>query len=213
MTKGTPIDVAIIQTTCASIVDVIGQEEYITDVLEGIRNHDDYTFAHSVRVSVLLTLLCRAIGMNRDELVVAAQGGFLHDAGKMRINDRILKKPGKPSPEEWIILQGHVADTLDILRHTNIPKMARLIAEQHHERLDGSGYPNKLRGKEIDDLARMAAIVDVFSALTDDRPYSRALSADKALRLMETEMAEQLDMLLLRAFRRVLLSIQRYKKK
>ena len=138
--------------------------------------------------------------------MILAYGGIIHDAGKVIIPKEVLNKPGKPNPEEWRILQGHVTATLDLLKDVRVPEGALLIAAQHHEKLNGKGYPVGLKGDQINELARLAVIVDIFSALTDDRPYKKAMPADKALELMRTQMSEELDMRYLAVFHKALLS-------
>jgi HD-GYP domain-containing protein (c-di-GMP phosphodiesterase class II) len=103
-------------------------------------------------------------------------------------------------------MQRHVPNTIHFLEaNDHIPKGARLIAEQHHEKLDGTGYPHGLRGKDINDLARMAAIVDVYSALTDRRVYKPAMAPPQAFEIMETQMTNHLDQGLLKLFRTIML--------
>ncbi len=148
-----------------------------------IKSKDDYTFLHSVSVCALMVAFCRSIGIDHDTIHQAGLGGLLHDTGKALISDEILNKPGKLTNEEFDIMKRHPKDGYDILLKT--PSVGHIpldITLHHHERMDGSGYPDKLPGKEISTLAQMAAIVDVYDAITSDRSYHKGLSAAETLR-------------------------------
>ncbi len=202
---GTKVDFVTMRTACEPLVDVIAQNDFRA-LLSGVRNHDNYTYAHSLKVATMLCLFGGAIGLDRDEQLLMACGGLLHDTGKMMIPHEVLNKPGKLEPGEWEVMRTHVPVTLDFLQASlSIPKGAIIIAGQHHERLDGTGYPNGLKGSEINELARMAAIVDVFSALTDRRVYKPAMPVSEALGLMTGPMSGHLDQHLLRLFRELVL--------
>ena len=202
---GTKIDYVTMRTACEPLVDVIAQNDFRA-LLNGVKNHDNYTYAHSLKVATMLCLFGGALGLARQEQLLMACGGLLHDTGKMMIPHEVLNKPGKLEPGEWEVMRTHVPVTLDFLQASlTIPKGAIVIAGQHHERLDGSGYPNGLKGSQINELARMAAIVDVFSALTDRRVYKPAMPVHQALDLMTGPMAGHLDQHLLRLFRELVL--------
>jgi len=170
-----------------------------------VKDHDDCTYVHSIRVATLLTLFGQAAGLPASDRIVLASGGLLHDVGKMAIPQGLLNKPGKLDDAEFAVIKGHVDTTVRLLRAvTSIPEPVITIAAQHHERLNGKGYPHGLAGGQVDELARMAAIADVFSALTERRSYKAPIAADKALALM-SEMDGHLDQHLLRLFRGMLL--------
>jgi len=149
-----------------------------------IKNKDDYTFLHSVSVCTLLVAFCRSAGMD-GELTrrQAGLGGLLHDTGKALVPDEVLNKPGRLTDEEFEIIKKHPKDGYEILLKT--PQVGEIpldITLHHHERMDGSGYPDKLPGEQISTLAQMAAIVDVYDAITADRCYHKGMSAAEALR-------------------------------
>jgi HD-GYP domain-containing protein (c-di-GMP phosphodiesterase class II) len=151
--------------------------------LSRIKNKDDYTFLHSVSVCTLLVAFCRSRGMDQDTIYQAAIGGLLHDTGKARVPDSILNKPGRLTDEEFDIIKRHPRDGYDILRMTpGIGPIPLDITLHHHERRDGSGYPDRQAEHAISELAQMAAIVDVYDAITADRCYHRGMSAAEALR-------------------------------
>ncbi|WP_417068341.1 HD-GYP domain-containing protein [Niveibacterium terrae] len=148
-----------------------------------IKNKDDYTFLHSVSVGTLLIAFCRAVGLDATTTHQAGLGGLLHDTGKALVPDAVLNKPGRLTEEEFEIIKRHPGDGWKILTQTpGIGPIPLDITRHHHERMDGSGYPDKLPGAEISTLAKMAAIVDVYDAITADRCYHKGMAATDALR-------------------------------
>jgi HD-GYP domain-containing protein (c-di-GMP phosphodiesterase class II) len=148
-----------------------------------IKNKDDYTFLHSVSVCTLLVAFCRSRGLDADTTYQAGLGGLLHDTGKALVPDMILNKPGPLTEEEFAIVRRHPQDGYDILRKSpDIGPIPLDITLHHHERRDGSGYPDKQGEGAISELAQMAAIVDVYDAITADRCYHKGMSAAEALR-------------------------------
>jgi HD-GYP domain-containing protein (c-di-GMP phosphodiesterase class II) len=160
-----------------------------------------------MRVATLLSLFGFTIGLSSDEQSVLASGGLLHDVGKMSIPHEVLNKPGRLTPEEFTVMKSHVTASVAYLSGCpDLPQGIHVIAGQHHEKLDGSGYPLGLFGSQLNHLARMASIVDVFSALTDRRAYKPSMEAEVALKMMVEQMgSHHLDMGLLMLFREMLL--------
>jgi putative nucleotidyltransferase with HDIG domain len=172
--------------------------------LNRIKNKDEYTFQHSVSVATLLMAFCRGRGLDEETLHQAGIGGMVHDVGKMRTPDAILNKPGKLTDEEFAIMRHHVVASREILEITpHISQTALHVAAQHHERHDGSGYPNRLKGEEIAPLGRMAAIVDVYDAITSDRVYHKGMPPTEALRKLLEWSRFHFDPELVHAFVRV----------
>ena len=148
-----------------------------------IKTKDDYTFLHSVSVCTLLVAFCRSRGMDEDTIYQAGLGGLLHDTGKALVPDAILNKQGRLSDEEFVIVKRHPRDGHDILIRTQgIGPIPLDITLHHHERRDGSGYPDLQVAGEISELAQMAAIVDVYDAITSDRCYHKGIAPAEALR-------------------------------
>jgi HD-GYP domain-containing protein (c-di-GMP phosphodiesterase class II) len=148
-----------------------------------IKNKDDYTFLHSVSVCALLVAFCRSRKMDEDTIYQAGLGGLLHDTGKALVPDTILNKAGRLTDEEFEVVRRHPRDGYDILRRS--PEIGAIpldITLHHHERRDGSGYPDKQGEGSISELAQMAAIVDVYDAITSDRCYHKGMPAAEALR-------------------------------
>jgi HD-GYP domain-containing protein (c-di-GMP phosphodiesterase class II) len=153
--------------------------------LSVIKNKDDYTFLHSVSVCTLLVAFCRSRKMDPETIYQAGIGGLLHDTGKALVPDHILNKPGRLTDEEFAIVRRHPKDGYDILRRS--PEIGAIpldITLHHHERRDGSGYPDQQKEAGISELAQMAAIVDVYDAITADRCYHKGMPAAEALRKM-----------------------------
>ena len=206
---GAPISESALFEASSSLVTAVSNDDF-KPVLKGLRNHDNYTYVHSVRVATLLTLLGKTIGLTKSDLLLMAGCGLLHDVGKMTISHDVLNKAGKLTPGEWEMMQGHVGASVRCLTAAgNIHRVIISVAEQHHEKLDGSGYPRGLSGGAINELARMSAIADVFSALTDIRVYKPAMKAEKALTIMSEDMARHLDQHLLATFGALMLDIGR----
>ena len=151
--------------------------------LSAIKSKDDYTLLHSVSVCTLLVAFCRSRKMDSDTIFQAGVGGLLHDTGKALIPDHILNKPGRLTEEEFAVVKRHPQDGHAILcRTSEIGAIPLDITLHHHERRDGSGYPDAQAGDAISELAQMAAIVDVYDAITADRCYHKGIPAAEALR-------------------------------
>ena len=191
------IDYVNIKDTCSPLIDIVSANDY-QSLLNSIKNYDNAIFAHSLKVSMFLTLFGNFLGLSKSEQLVLASGGILHDVGFLTIPAEIRRK-NNPSDTEKLLLQTHVEKSVEILKkQTTSPEAAIVIAAQHHERADGSGYPKKLKGSEINELAMMAAIVDEYCNLTDDRLSSMALT------IMTTKMADKFDHLLLKKFKTII---------
>jgi putative nucleotidyltransferase with HDIG domain len=152
-------------------------------LLMRLRKKDEYTFDHSVSVGVLLLAFCRAMGFDQETTRAIGLGGLLHDVGKMAVPLAILNKPGALTDAEFKKIQQHVVHCQEILATSrNIPLPAAQIAMEHHERFDGTGYPHGLAAEAISRGGQMAAIADVFDALTSDRCYRNGIDQVEVLR-------------------------------
>ncbi len=136
-----------------------------------LKNHDDYTYLHSVAVCALMIGLARRLQMDELQVRLAGLGGLLHDLGKAKVALEILNKPGKLSDEEFAEMKMHPVTGADMLHDAEAAAEIIDIALHHHEKVDGSGYPDGLKGNEISTFARMAAVCDVYDAVTSNRPY------------------------------------------
>jgi HD-GYP domain-containing protein (c-di-GMP phosphodiesterase class II) len=180
---GKAIELDQVEPIVQNITESILRNPGALSSLLRIKSKDDYTFLHSVSVCTLLVAFCRSAGMDKETIRQAGLGGLLHDTGKALVPDQILNKPGALTDEEFAIIKKHPKDGYDILlKSPSIGAIPLDITLHHHERMDGSGYPDKLPGDKISTLAQMAAIVDVYDAITADRCYHKGLSAAEGLR-------------------------------
>ena len=201
---GKPLPYETVREACEPVVDAVTNHRY-KDMLNGVRDHDNYTYVHSLRVSIFLAVFGNAIGIKGHDLLTLATGGLVHDVGKMSVPYSILNSSERLSDADMAVMRSHVTHTEEFLRNSpGIPRGARIIDEQHHERLDGTGYPLGLKGPELNELARMGSIIDIFGALTDRRAYKDAMEPEQALHIM-TQMKGIMDQHLLKTFRSVLL--------
>jgi HD-GYP domain-containing protein (c-di-GMP phosphodiesterase class II) len=145
--------------------------------LNQLKATDDYTFEHSLRVSILAAMLGKWLGYSDEEILELAESGLLFDMGKMRIPEYLLQKTDKVTPEEFELIKKHAQFSYSILLRTRgVSSNIKYAALHHHERMDGSGYPLRLRENQIHDFAKIIMVCDVFDALITDRPYSKAIS-------------------------------------
>lgn len=180
---GKRIEVERVEPVVSQITDSILRNPGTLMSLCRIREGDTYTFHHSVSVATLLISFCRAMDMPPEIIHEAGVGGMLHDLGKMRVPDHILNKPGKLTDEEFLIMKDHVNLGLEVLHKTpGISETVIQIAGEHHEKFSGTGYPARKKGTEISILGRMAAIVDVYDAITSNRIYHKGMEPPTALR-------------------------------
>ncbi len=149
--------------------------------LTQIKGYDEYTYVHSVNVGILMTALAQEFGYKGDVLVEFSVGGLLHDIGKMLVPDSILNKPGKLTDAEFSVMKRHPEFGLELLSTKVIHDISRKAVGQHHERLNGNGYPLGVAGSRIHEAGLICAVADVFDALTSDRVYKEAWTPQKAL--------------------------------
>jgi putative nucleotidyltransferase with HDIG domain len=172
-------------------------ERSIFQSLHGLANaleaKDPYTRGHSQRVAGLAGRLARSSGADPAQVRVIARAGLLHDIGKIGIPEAILRKPGPLTDEEWEIMRSHPAVGARIVAPIQCFSEEALVIRHHHERMDGSGYPDGVGGTTIPRGARIVAVADVYDALTSNRPYRRALSHEDALAQIEAWAGRMLD--------------------
>lgn len=176
---------------------------------------DNETGLHIIRMSKFSECLGRTLGMPANECDMLLSASPMHDIGKIGIPDRILLKPGKLEPDEWEIMKTHAAIGAEILSGHPSPlmDMARAIALTHHEKWDGSGYPNNLKGEEIPLAGRISALCDVFDALMTERPYKNAWTVDAAVGYIRENSGRHFDPTLVEAFGGVLPELLAIKEK
>ncbi|WP_105317660.1 PAS domain S-box protein [Thermus tenuipuniceus] len=171
---------------------------------KAVELRDQETAGHTERVTELTVRLSRALGVPEEDLDDIRRGAILHDVGKLGIPDAILLKPGPLTEEEWAIMKKHPVYAYEWLSGIPFLKKALEIPYCHHERWDGSGYPRGLKGLEIPLSARIFTVVDVYDALTSDRPYRKAWPREKALAYIEEQGGKQFDPAVVEAFLRLI---------
>ncbi len=148
---------------------------------------DEPTGDHCTRLSHNVAVFGAALGLDEEELLALRRGGVLHDIGKLGIPDSILLKRGPLDEREWVIMRQHTVIGAHLCRGLKSMRLTVPIIQHHHERWDGSGYPDGLQGEEIPYLARVFQIVDIYDALASERPYKKALPREKVIEIMQSE--------------------------
>jgi HD-GYP domain-containing protein (c-di-GMP phosphodiesterase class II) len=167
-----------------------------------LRDHE--TQGHSRRVADLAVALAESMGFKGDELVQMRRGALLHDVGKIAVPDSILLKKGKLTPEERLEMQKHPGFAKTFIEQIDFLKPAMDVPYAHHEKWDGTGYPRGLKGEQIPMAARIFAVVDVWDALTSDRPYREAMSFQDTLKHIEADSGRHFDPEVVTAFKRLI---------
>jgi putative two-component system response regulator len=191
-----PVSPPIVRARVRNHLSLVGVDELKKTRLEIVQRlglaaeyKDNETGLHVIRMSHYARILGLAIGMTEAEAEDLLHAAPMHDVGKIGIPDSILRKPAALDPDEWKIMQSHATIGGDIIgKHQHgMLAMAYDVAVTHHEKWDGSGYPNGLKGDEIPLVGRIVAIADVFDALTSARPYKEAWPVEKAIEHMESQ--------------------------
>ena len=192
-------------------VDALDETEAVVFTLaQSVEEKDPALGQHCERLALLAAAIGVRLGLPSSDIVALQRGGYLHDVGKVAIPDSVLMKPGPLTPEEWEIMKTHAEKGERIC--SNIRSLAPVlpIIRHHHERWDGSGYPDKLKEKEIPLLARILQLADIYDALTAVRPYKRAFTSEEACQIMRNEAAKGWrDPELVRVFEEVLPAFRR----
>lgn len=179
--NGVEIDLGpIVDITNQTIDTVFDVPDAIACVVN-IREKDAYLLEHSVAVSVYISLFARHMALPKHIIEQLAIGAFLHDVGKIMIPDKILNKPGRLTEEEFEVMKSHAAHSIDIIKKTpDVSPLSLEVAALHHEKINGNGYPNQVKGDDISLYGRMIAICDIFDALTANRVYKDGFTHHKA---------------------------------
>ncbi|AGH47687.1 HD-GYP domain-containing protein [Paraglaciecola psychrophila] len=191
--KNLPIDIAIPEAFTKNLVSSINRNPNALMCTTKIREKDTYLLEHSLNVAILLANFGTHLGLNEEQIQELALSGFLHDIGKIKIPDEILHKPGRLNDQEMTTMKDHVYYGTKVLIEMGMPDSIVETIGQHHERLDGYGYPEGLRGNEISTFGRMIAIVDTYDAITADRCYKVGMSSKKALQILLQDAPEKYD--------------------
>jgi putative nucleotidyltransferase with HDIG domain len=201
MRMGHAVDTASAQQMVAEISDSVARNPGAIISLARLKTADEYTYMHSVAVCALMVALARQLGMDEAQTRQAGIAGLLHDVGKMKLPTAILNKPGKLTDAEFAIVRAHPAEGWNMLRKSSRFEAPVLDAVlHHHEKIDGSGYPKGQTGDEIGVLAKMAAVCDVYDAITSNRPYKAGWDPADSLRKMAEWASGHFDPAIFQAF-------------
>lgn len=195
------IDNGLIKDLIENLLEEILCKPHMLVSMSDIGRTGDNTLEHSINTTIYAAYLGMQLDYPKNKLAELAEGTLLHDIGKTLLNRNILFKPGRLTAEEFIYVKTHTTLGYDILeKDYGLSEYSRQIALCHHERLDGSGYPNGLSGKDISEAVKIAAIVDVYEALTADRCYRPSISPVQAIDILYEEAATKLDLGLVTSF-------------
>ena len=205
---GRAVDSAGAQSLVEEISDSVTRNPGALISLARLKTADDYTYMHSVAVCALMVAVCalmvalaRQLKLNDEQTRLAGMAGLLHDLGKAAIPMSVLNKPGKLTDKEFTVVRSHPLEGFHMLKEGgNVPDAVLDACLHHHEKIDGSGYPDKLQGEGISVIARMTAICDVYDAITSDRPYKSGWDPSESLRRMAEWTSDHFDARLFQAF-------------
>jgi putative nucleotidyltransferase with HDIG domain len=172
----------------------------IFDMLHNLRLYDDATYTHCINVALITNILAQWLKWNESEIEIATQAGLFHDIGKLLIPDSIITKPGQLTDAEYSMVKTHPQKGYEAMRQLNISTHVKNAALMHHERCDGTGYPLKLQGPQIDKFAKAVAIADVYDAMTSARYYRGPLCPFIAISMFEEEGFQKYDPEMILAF-------------
>ena len=180
---GKPLETEAFDDLADGMIDSVMRNHNALACLGRIRQKDNYLMEHSINLSVLMGIFAKSMRIDRETMHQVMVGALLHDIGKIMVPDNILHKPGKLNDDEFARMKQHVVFSRDLLKKTpGIQPLTVDVAAQHHERIDGSGYPEGLRGCQICREGKMVAITDVYDAITADRCYHKRLAPTAALK-------------------------------
>ena len=183
------------------------QKTFINEMIEAfaktIDMKDSYTRGHSFRVAKYTQMLAEELGCNEEEIEKYHNIALLHDIGKIGVEDKVLKKEGKLEDDEFMQIKSHASLGYDVLKTISIMPELAIGAGAHHERPDGRGYPNGLKGEEIPFVAQIIAVADTFDAMYSDRPYRKRMNFDKAVSIIKSVAGTQLSEKVVEAFLRL----------
>lgn len=191
----TIIDLTEMTSSINSIIDEILGNPDILISLNDISAADEYTFSHSVSTTVYSLLIAKQLGYNRSMLEKLAAGAMLHDMGKILLDKKILNKREQLTPEEFEYIKQHTIVGYEALKKCpNLTELSRVISLQHHERMDGTGYPYGIPAGELHEFCRIVAIADVYDALVSDRCYRKRWSPNNAVNYLVKNAETQFDL-------------------
>lgn len=201
LTEHKTINVLEAKESTDAIVDSIFRNQDALACLTRLRIKDEYLVEHSLNVSILITIFAKHLAFDREDIEQVALGAFLHDIGKVLVPPEILHKPGKLTSPEYEVMKSHVTLGMEVLNESpDLSKIVNEVVQQHHERLDGNGYPQQLNKKDISQFGRMIAIVDSYDAMTAERVYKAGMHPIKAFKILMKDAPKSYDNTLVEQF-------------
>lgn len=194
MQAGKPIDTDGMQEVADGFIDSIFRNQDALACMTRMRQKDDYLMEHSINVSIIMTIFAKHLQIDQDIIHQLATGALLHDLGKINVPDEVLHKPGRLTDEEMKIMRQHVTLGYDIIKQAEgLSPIILEVVGDHHERLDGSGYPNNKRSEDLSMYARMISICDTYDAITASRVYQSARTPIMAFKILRKESGTGFD--------------------
>ncbi len=199
--KYNKVDTKLIKDLVNRLADEVLQNRQLLFEFPDVRSYDSYLFAHCLNVCILSLRIGMALNYNEVQLRDLGVGAVMHDVGSMYVDPKVVEKPGRLSPEEFSQIQQHSIKGFNLLRdQKDVNLLSAHVAFQHHERIDGTGYPRALKNTDICEFARIVAIADFFDALTSERKHRKAYSNSKAVEMIKEEAGMKTDNLLTELF-------------
>lgn len=196
-------DPALVQTSASiadSLMSAIEENDAMALDISALKTSDEYTFKHSVDVATIAMIVAKKMGMSKDEIHEIGVTGLLHDVGKTKIPLEILNKPGRLDDAEFEIMRQHSVYGYRIIKdRPDLPDDVKLGVLQHHEKINGTGYPLALPANKINPYAKILAVADIYDALVTERPYKAAFSQREAIEMIMS-MTQELDMFAMESF-------------
>lgn len=191
--KNAPLDVDSLLRETLDLLDSSRGNIHVFDMLHNLRHFDDLTYTHGLNVALICNVLASWLHLSPSEIELATQCGLLHDIGKLKIPEEIIKKPDRLTQQEYDIIKKHPLEGYKILKTCNVNPHIMKAALMHHERCDGKGYPLGLPAEKIDMYAKIVAIADVYDAMTSARIYRSPLCPFKVIEIFEHEGLQKYD--------------------
>lgn len=191
--KNAPLETDKLIEDALGLLHPPGGDINVFDMVHNMRHYDDITFAHSLNVGLICNVFAGWLGMSEEEQKLAVECGILHDIGKLKIPEPIIKKPKKLTDAEFEIIKTHPTEGYKILQRYEVNEHVRSAALMHHERCDGTGYPMGLEADQIDKYAKIVAIADVYEAMTAARNYRGSLCPFTVIEAFEEEGLQKYD--------------------
>ena len=196
-------DPALIQTTANiadSLLDAIQENDAMAIDISALKTSDEYTFKHSVDVATISMIVAKKMGMSDMEIRELGMAGLLHDVGKTKIPPEILNKPGRLDDAEFEIMRQHPVYSYHIIQNNeDLPQEVKLAVLQHHEKINGTGYPLSVPGNKIAPYAKVLAVADIYDALVTERPYKCAFCEGEAVEMI-MYVTQELDLFAMENF-------------